>query len=478
MTGQGGWPMSVFLTPDGQPFYGGTYFPDQPRHGMPAFRQVLASIAAAWRDERPRWKRRRPAHGRLEQAARIAEAGTAAAPTAARWRRVPSVGQPPWPARRHSAAAGRSGRASAPDRSAPVGPRRRPASSMPRPRRSRQTFDVARGGWGGAPKFPPADDHRAPAARASCAPATSTAADHGPANARRHGRGRHPRPARRRLRPLRHRCGLARARTSRRCSTTTRSWPAPTCTPGRSPAMPRYREVARVDARLSAARDARGRRRAFAASLDADTDGDEGATYVWTADEVGAVLGDDARALRGRLRRDAGGQLGGPHDPAPRPRRRGPGRALGAIPADEVARRLAAARERLLAAATRRPQPARDDKVLAAWNGLAIAAFAEAGSALDRPDYADAAETAAAHPAAALRTPTAACRARGRTAGAMHAGRPRGPRRTSPRGCWRCTRPRSTSAGSPPPASWWTSSWTASPTRSAASSTPPTTTRR
>src|SRR5207344_2081474 len=53
MTGGGGWPMSVFLTPDGQPFHGGTYFPDQPRHGMPAFRQVLASIAAAWRDERP-----------------------------------------------------------------------------------------------------------------------------------------------------------------------------------------------------------------------------------------------------------------------------------------------------------------------------------------------------------------------------------------------------------------------------------------
>ena len=43
MTGQGGWPMSVFLTPDGRPFYGGTYFPDQPRHGMPSFRQVLAA---------------------------------------------------------------------------------------------------------------------------------------------------------------------------------------------------------------------------------------------------------------------------------------------------------------------------------------------------------------------------------------------------------------------------------------------------
>src|SRR5436190_207470 len=48
MTGQGGWPMSVFLTPDGKPFYGGTYYPPEPRHGMPAFRQVLASVANAY----------------------------------------------------------------------------------------------------------------------------------------------------------------------------------------------------------------------------------------------------------------------------------------------------------------------------------------------------------------------------------------------------------------------------------------------
>ena len=52
LTNQGGWPMSMFLTPDGLPFYGGTYFPDQPRHGMPAFRQVLARIAEVWEDRR------------------------------------------------------------------------------------------------------------------------------------------------------------------------------------------------------------------------------------------------------------------------------------------------------------------------------------------------------------------------------------------------------------------------------------------
>src|SRR5512134_3493601 len=52
MTGQGGWPMSVFLTPDGRPFYGGTYFPNEPRHGMPSFRQVLAGVSEAWRTRR------------------------------------------------------------------------------------------------------------------------------------------------------------------------------------------------------------------------------------------------------------------------------------------------------------------------------------------------------------------------------------------------------------------------------------------
>ena len=52
LTGQGGWPMTVFLTPDGEPFFGGTYFPPEPRHGMPAFRQVLGAVAEAYRDRR------------------------------------------------------------------------------------------------------------------------------------------------------------------------------------------------------------------------------------------------------------------------------------------------------------------------------------------------------------------------------------------------------------------------------------------
>src|SRR5881398_2499750 len=52
LTGQGGWPMTVFLTPNGEPFYGGTYYPPEPRHGLPSFRQVLTAVAEAWRDRR------------------------------------------------------------------------------------------------------------------------------------------------------------------------------------------------------------------------------------------------------------------------------------------------------------------------------------------------------------------------------------------------------------------------------------------
>src|SRR3954449_2562178 len=57
MTGSGGWPMSVFLTPDGKPFYGGTYFPDHPRHGLPSFTQVLEGVGAAWRERRAELER-------------------------------------------------------------------------------------------------------------------------------------------------------------------------------------------------------------------------------------------------------------------------------------------------------------------------------------------------------------------------------------------------------------------------------------
>ena len=66
MTGQGGWPTTVFLTPDGRPFYAGTYFPPEPRHGIPSFRQLLEAIAerVAGAEGRPREPRRRSSSAR------------------------------------------------------------------------------------------------------------------------------------------------------------------------------------------------------------------------------------------------------------------------------------------------------------------------------------------------------------------------------------------------------------------------------
>src|SRR5918996_985164 len=67
MTGHGGWPMTVFLTPDGEPFYGGTYYPPEPRHGLPSFRQLLEALAEAWRERRGELAR---AAGQLVEAVR------------------------------------------------------------------------------------------------------------------------------------------------------------------------------------------------------------------------------------------------------------------------------------------------------------------------------------------------------------------------------------------------------------------------
>ena len=166
LTGRGGWPMSVWLTPDGRPFYGGTYFPDDDRHGMPSFAQVCEVVAEAWNEQRDDVE---------EQADKLTERDRRAGAAAARRRR----------------------------------PRSTPRSSRRAYGKVRAQFDPQWGGFGRAPKFPQAmtidflcralvRNRRARDARD----------DHD--HARRDGRGRHPRPARRRLRPLLDRRLLAR----------------------------------------------------------------------------------------------------------------------------------------------------------------------------------------------------------------------------------------------------------------------------
>jgi uncharacterized protein YyaL (SSP411 family) len=354
LTGSGGWPMSVFLTPDGRPFYGGTYFPDAPRHGMPSFRQVLASIAGVWRDDRAR-------------AEAVADRLTGALRTRAD----------------HVHEVGEGAQTPAPS----IAPGLLDAATAA----LAEGFDPVQGGFGGAPKFPApmtiehllrrfvrVGDARAlaMAQRTLDAMAAGGIYDHlGGGFARYATDVEWLVPHFEKM--LYDNAQLARAYLHAWQVTGER----------------RYREVVEetLDYLLRELVTPEG---GFAASQDADTKGEEGATYVWTAAEVAEVLGADAPLFaevydvteRGNWEGRTILRRVGSDDAGPEPR-------------------LREARRRLLARRRERPQPARDGKVIAAWNGLTLAALAEAASAFGRNDYRTAAERAAGFLLDALRGP-------------------------------------------------------------------------
>jgi len=332
MTGSGGWPMSVFLTPDGRPFYGGTYFPPQPAHGLPSFRQALAGAAKAWRDER------------LE----VVAAGQRLADSLAAQNRLPTDGPAPTEALLGEAEAGLKSR-----------------------------FDSLNGSWGGAPKFPQPmtiDFHLARIAggqtgsRAMVRYTLDRMADGGIHDQLGGGFHRYATDPIW-LVPHFEQMLYDNAQLAR---TYLRAW----ATLG----IDTYREVARGVLEYLI-RELRRDDGSFAASQDADTDGVEGATFTWTAAEIREVLGDDAplftatygvrdegnwegRTILSRLHPAAGDD--------------------GVVDADREGR-LGEARARLLERRGGRPQPARDDKALAAWNGLAIGSLADAARLLPSP---------------------------------------------------------------------------------------------
>ena len=315
LAGHGGWPMTVFLTPDGRPFWGGTYFPPEPRHGLPSFRQVLTALADAYRDRR----------GELDlQATTLTEAIQEAS-------RIMPSGDPLTTGLLTGAVA-----------------------------TLRRAFDAEHGGFGGAPKFPPAPTlefllRRAHAGDDEALAMSRTTLDRMAAGGMYDlvGGGFHRYsvdaiwlvPHFEKM--LYDNALLASAYLHAFAVT----------------GEQRYGDVSTgtLDYLL---RELLLEEGGFASAQDADTDGVEGTTYTWTADEVEAVLGE-------------------PHPEWLLPFEHGRSVLRGEIPAD--------ARARLLAARAERAQPARDDKALAAWNGLALAAFAEAGHRLDRADYLDAA---------------------------------------------------------------------------------------
>lgn len=329
MTGQGGWPMSVFLTPTAEPFFCGTYFPSQPRPGMATFRQVLESLVQAWRTKREQ----------IDEIGRSIVNQLGARPNWA----MGSVDL---------------------DKAVAL---------------LKVDFDPVDAGFGKAPKFPPSmvldfllRHHR----RTGSEDALKMVAETCERMAR---GGMYDQLAAwvravQRRRAVGHpalREDALRQRLAARCL-----HPLVGDHRGRAAKTHRHR-----DRRLPPRR-APHPRRGFASALDADTEGEEGLYYVWSPEELHELLGAEDAAwvidlcdITGtfehgtsvlQLRRD-------PDDPA----------------------RWHKAQAVLRTARRARTYPGRDDKVVAAWNGLAITALARAGVVLEKPEYVEAAVAAA-----------------------------------------------------------------------------------
>jgi len=355
LTGSGGWPLTVILTPDRRPFFAGTYFPPESRFGRPGLLELLHQIVSAWTDQRDRV---------VESAAKIVEAI-----------RPEFAGLPG----------------------------ERPGEEILTTAFEHllQRFDEEHAGFGAAPKFP--TPHQLTFLLRYWA---------------RTGDGRAREMADRTLRAMRRggiydQVGFGFHRYS-----TDSEWLVPhfekmlydqallllAYVEGfQATRDPLFGSVAREIASY-VLRDLTNPEGAFLSAEDADSEGEEGKFYVWTEAEIREVLGAEDAALFGRVFGieskgnwvdHAAGRMPGtniPHlwgDPA------AVAREFEAEPGD-LARRLEAARTKLFEARARRTRPHKDDKVLTAWNGLMIASLARAAAALEEPRLAAAAERAAA----------------------------------------------------------------------------------
>jgi uncharacterized protein len=377
--GPGGWPMSMFLTPDGRPFFGGTYFPPRAREGSSGFLRLVQVVAETWRDQR----------AELEKSAD-------ALTDAARKQLRAAGGARQLPLSRAWAAEGQAELA--------------------------RQFDPEYGGFGfnprnpRRPKFPEPvnlvfllDRHtRLDTKKESVAQPGRPEAE--PLEMVRLTLDRMARGG------IRDHLGGGYHRYS-----TNRSW-----------TVPHFEKMLYDNAQLASAHllaftvtnDPRWRDEAeatfvyversmtapeggFYSALDAETNREEGAYYVWTPDEVKAVLGDgpDAAIFARVYGLDGEPNFeGGRYVLLESKTRAEPAEALKITP-KELEARLAPLRSRLLAAREKRPAPLRDDKVLTGWNGLMIAAYADGYRVLRVEKYRQAAERAADFLLSKLRSP-------------------------------------------------------------------------
>jgi hypothetical protein len=329
ISGQGGWPMTVFCDPEGVPFYGGTYFPPDESRGMPSFRMVMEAVVDAFESRREELRERAP-----ETRRRLGAIGA-----------VEPAGERPGAELLEGAVA-----------------------------TLRENADMQRGGFGGAPKFPPASTLELLLARGERAPVERTLdamMAGGIYDQLGGGFARYSVDASWLVphfeKMLYDNAQLARAYLH--------GWQAF--------GHERYRWI--VEETLDwALREMRGPEGGFYSALDADSEGEEGRFYVWTPEEMRAVLGDDAPPVLDFYGVTDAGNFEG---------RSILHLAHGADAPEPDG--LAEARRELYEARAQRVRPGLDDKRLASWNALMLGALAEAGATLGRDDYLDAARACA-----------------------------------------------------------------------------------
>ncbi len=340
MSGHGGWPMTMFLLPDGAPFYGGTYFPPEDKHGLPAFRKLLASVADAYRDKRENIS---------ETAAQITTALRSAAITG-------------------------------------------PGSAAPDKRTLElayrglaRSYDVQHSGFGTAPKFPP-----------------TMALDFLLRHWRRTGENYALEMTHDTFRAMVRggvydQIGGGMARYS-----VDAAWLVPhfekmlydnallvrlganlwQATKDNEVSLATARSIEWVKREMTSPEGG------FYSSLDADSEGHEGLFYLWTEAELDALLGDDAQLVKSFYGVTAAGNFEGKSilfvgdAPAVTASRTG-------IGIEEMHSRLERAQRILYEARAKRVWPGLDDKILAGWNGLMLRAIALAARVFDRSDWRD-----------------------------------------------------------------------------------------
>jgi uncharacterized protein YyaL (SSP411 family) len=340
MTGHGGWPMTVFLTAEGRPFYSGTYFPKEPRYGMPSFRQILAGVADAWKNQ----------HGKVQEGAeQITQHVCQTASISAQVEVLDTE-------MLTSAVAD-----------------------------LKKRFDRTWGGFGQAPKFPQPmviefllREHLRSGNVEALGMAEFTLqrmAQGGMYDQIGGGFARYSVDDQW-LVPHFEKMLYDNAQLAR---VYLHAWQ---CT-----GNPLYRRVAEetLDYVYREMRHSDG---GFYSSLDADSEGVEGKFYVWSADEIRAILGDDATLFMQIYDVTDSGNWEG-HNILRLSIRASDIAAQTGLDEAELVNKMASARRKLYDVRSKRIWPGLDDKVLTAWNGLMLAAFAEAAQALDRTDYKD-----------------------------------------------------------------------------------------